>query len=162
MPDSAKNNRKKKGMVSMAMKSGEYEKMAQKASPPTKKLKNGISAFGIGGLICTLGEGLSIQHCILCRCRYNCTYNGLCKFNRLPCHGIQKRGQNTRHGCKYVQNCRSRACLRHSCGGNLRNYILDFYGLTAKKFQSTFTFSTNCDSTKKQAESKPLCRIAKS
>ena len=62
MPDSAKNNRKKKGMVSMAMKSGEYEKMAQKASPPTKKLKNGISAFGIGGLICTLGEGLSILY----------------------------------------------------------------------------------------------------
>ena len=62
MPDSAKNNRKKKGMISMAMKSGEYEKMAQKASPPTKKLKNGISAFGIGGLICTLGEGLSILY----------------------------------------------------------------------------------------------------
>lgn len=44
----------------MAITGGEYGKMAKKASPPTKKLKNGCLSFLIGGLICTFGEGLSI------------------------------------------------------------------------------------------------------
>ena len=34
--------------------------MAKKASPPSRKIRNGIFAFVIGGLICTLGEGISI------------------------------------------------------------------------------------------------------
>lgn len=37
----------------------DYEKMAQKASPPTKSYKNLPIAFVVGGLICTLGQGLS-------------------------------------------------------------------------------------------------------
>lgn len=44
----------------MAITGGEYGKMAKKASPPTKKLKNGCLSFLIGGLICTLGEGIGI------------------------------------------------------------------------------------------------------
>ena len=46
----------------MAITGGEYNKMAKKASPPTRKLKNGLFAFVIGGLICTLGEGLSMLY----------------------------------------------------------------------------------------------------
>lgn len=38
----------------------EYGDMAKKASPPSKKLKNGFFAFTIGGLVCTLGEGISM------------------------------------------------------------------------------------------------------
>ncbi|MBQ3004864.1 MAG: SpoVA/SpoVAEb family sporulation membrane protein [Alphaproteobacteria bacterium] len=34
--------------------------MAQKASPPTNKIKNGILAFVIGGTVCTIGEGLGM------------------------------------------------------------------------------------------------------
>lgn len=49
-----------KRVVFTAITGGEYGKMAQKASPPTKKLKNGSFAFVIGGLVCTLGEGLSM------------------------------------------------------------------------------------------------------
>ncbi len=44
----------------MGITGGEYGEMAKKASPPTKKVKNGFFAFVIGGLICTLGEGLGI------------------------------------------------------------------------------------------------------
>lgn len=44
----------------MSITSGEYGKMAKKASPPSNKVKNGLLSFLIGGLICTLGEGLGI------------------------------------------------------------------------------------------------------
>lgn len=36
----------------------DYEKMAQQASPPSKSYKNLPIAFVVGGLICTLGQGL--------------------------------------------------------------------------------------------------------
>ncbi len=39
---------------------GEYGKMAKKASPPSKKIKNGCLAFLIGGFVCALGEGFGI------------------------------------------------------------------------------------------------------
>lgn len=35
----------------------EYKKMAEKASPPTKKIKNSFFAFIFGGGICAIGEG---------------------------------------------------------------------------------------------------------
>ncbi len=44
----------------MALTNGEYGKMAKKASPPSKKIKNGSLAFLVGGLICALGEGLGM------------------------------------------------------------------------------------------------------
>jgi len=44
----------------MAITGGEYGKMAKKASPPSNKIKNGLLSFLIGGLICTLGEGIGI------------------------------------------------------------------------------------------------------
>lgn len=44
----------------MAVTGKEYEKMTQKASPPTPKAKNLIKAFIIGGLICAMGEGFFI------------------------------------------------------------------------------------------------------
>ena len=34
----------------------EYAKMADKASPPSKKLKDFVLAFLIGGIICTIGQ----------------------------------------------------------------------------------------------------------
>ena len=43
----------------MAITKTEYQKMADKAAPPTKKVKNTVMAFLFGGLICTLGEALS-------------------------------------------------------------------------------------------------------
>ena len=44
-------------MIFTAISNGEYGKMTKKASPPTNKIKNGILAFLVGGLICTIGEG---------------------------------------------------------------------------------------------------------
>ena len=44
----------------MAITGGEYGKMAKKASPPSKKIRNGILAFTIGGLICAFGECIGI------------------------------------------------------------------------------------------------------
>ncbi len=44
----------------MAISRKEYGDMAKKASPPSKKLKNGFFAFTIGGLVCALGEGISM------------------------------------------------------------------------------------------------------
>lgn len=41
----------------MDITGGEYEKMTKKASPPSKKVRNGCFAFLIGGLICVIGEG---------------------------------------------------------------------------------------------------------
>ena len=35
----------------------EYDKMAQKASPPSRTALNCLKAFLIGGLICAIGEG---------------------------------------------------------------------------------------------------------
>ncbi|MEG2087890.1 MAG: SpoVA/SpoVAEb family sporulation membrane protein, partial [Angelakisella sp.] len=43
----------------MPMTPKDYDKMAKKASPPTKSLKNCCLAFVVGGLICTLGQGLA-------------------------------------------------------------------------------------------------------
>lgn len=43
----------------MALTPNDYNKMSQKASPPTNSLKNCCLAFIVGGLICTLGQGLS-------------------------------------------------------------------------------------------------------
>ena len=37
----------------------EYSNMTDKASPPSKVLKNSIMAFLIGGLICTIGQGIT-------------------------------------------------------------------------------------------------------
>ncbi len=34
----------------------EYQKMTQKVSPPSPKVKNCLWAFGVGGLLCALGE----------------------------------------------------------------------------------------------------------
>ena len=44
----------------MAITGGEYGKMAKKASPPTRKVKNGFLAFIIGGFVCALGEGFGM------------------------------------------------------------------------------------------------------
>ena len=44
----------------MAITNGEYGKMADKASPPTHKIKNAVLAFAIGGFICALGEGVGM------------------------------------------------------------------------------------------------------
>ena len=44
----------------MAITGGEYGKMAKKASPPSRKVKNGFLAFIIGGLVCALGEGFGM------------------------------------------------------------------------------------------------------
>ncbi len=46
----------------MKITGGEYGKMAKKASPPTNKLKNGIFAFVIGGLVCASGEGIGMLY----------------------------------------------------------------------------------------------------
>lgn len=43
----------------MSVTNKEYGKMADKASPPSPKLKNLLNAFLIGGLICTFGEVLN-------------------------------------------------------------------------------------------------------
>lgn len=43
----------------MSMNQKDYDKMSKKASPPTNSIKNCCLAFVVGGLICTLGQGLS-------------------------------------------------------------------------------------------------------
>ncbi len=43
----------------MATTGQEYDSMAKKASPPSKKAKDLFCAFTIGGLICTFGQALS-------------------------------------------------------------------------------------------------------
>ena len=43
----------------MSTTNNEYSKMADKASPPSPKLKNCIKAFVIGGAICTFGQFLN-------------------------------------------------------------------------------------------------------
>ena len=43
----------------MSTTNNEYNKMAEKASPPSPKILNCIKAFLIGGLICTFGEFLN-------------------------------------------------------------------------------------------------------
>lgn len=47
----AKNNKDK-----------EYQKMTDKASPPSPKFKNMLFAFLIGGFICTLGEAFNMLY----------------------------------------------------------------------------------------------------
>lgn len=42
----------------MATGKQEYTKMAEKASPPSPKVKDTVKAFLFGGAICTLGQGL--------------------------------------------------------------------------------------------------------
>lgn len=49
-----------KGVVDMAITGGEYGKMADKASPKSKKIKNGAMAFVTGGFVCALGEGFGM------------------------------------------------------------------------------------------------------
>ncbi len=44
----------------MAITGGEYGKMAKKASPPSRKIKNGALAFVIGGFVCALGEAFGM------------------------------------------------------------------------------------------------------
>lgn len=46
----------------MKVTGGEYDKMTKKASPPSKKLRNGTFAFLIGGLICAIGEAFSMLY----------------------------------------------------------------------------------------------------
>lgn len=36
----------------------EYDQMTKKASPPSPKLKNGLRAFCVGGLVCAFGQAL--------------------------------------------------------------------------------------------------------
>ncbi len=43
----------------MSTTNNEYNKMAEKASPPSPKILNCIKAFLIGGFICTFGEFLN-------------------------------------------------------------------------------------------------------
>ena len=43
----------------MKMTSKSYGELVQKSSPPSPKLKDFIGAFLIGGLICTVGQGVS-------------------------------------------------------------------------------------------------------
>lgn len=40
----------------MQVSKQEYKKMAQKASPPSPKLKDFVMAFLVGGLICVIGQ----------------------------------------------------------------------------------------------------------
>ena len=44
----------------MPISKKEYGDMAKKASPPSKKVKNGFLAFVIGGFVCALGEGFGM------------------------------------------------------------------------------------------------------
>lgn len=44
----------------MAVTGTEYERMTQAASPPTRKVRNLLLAFGTGGAVCALGEGLGM------------------------------------------------------------------------------------------------------
>ena len=43
----------------------EYGKMVEKKSPPSPKLKNGLLAFSVGGLICVIGQLLIELYTIL-------------------------------------------------------------------------------------------------
>lgn len=43
-------------------KDKEYQKMADKASPPSPKAKNMLLAFLVGGFICTIGEALNMLY----------------------------------------------------------------------------------------------------
>ncbi len=40
----------------------EYKKMAEKASPPTAKIKNAVCAYVFGGGICAIGEGFRMLY----------------------------------------------------------------------------------------------------
>ncbi|MBR4726912.1 MAG: SpoVA/SpoVAEb family sporulation membrane protein [Clostridia bacterium] len=49
----------------MAVTGKEYERMTQAASPPTGLLRNLLCAFGTGGAVCALGEGLEMLYTAL-------------------------------------------------------------------------------------------------
>lgn len=49
----------------MATTPNEFDKMTKKASPPSPKAKNFVSAFLIGGLICAFGQGLMLFYTYL-------------------------------------------------------------------------------------------------
>lgn len=44
---------------------GEYGKMVKRISPPTRKIKNYIFSFVVGGIICTVGQGLRLAYTAL-------------------------------------------------------------------------------------------------
>ena len=44
----------------MKISKNEYKKMVKQASPPSEILQNAVKAFLIGGLICALGQGISL------------------------------------------------------------------------------------------------------
>lgn len=46
----------------MATDKKQYDKMTKKASPPSPVLKNCFNAFWIGGLVCSLGQGLKMLY----------------------------------------------------------------------------------------------------
>lgn len=46
------------GVVFMSIDKKRYQQMANKASPPSPKLKNALKAFLVGGSICCLGQVL--------------------------------------------------------------------------------------------------------
>ncbi len=46
----------------MATDKNQYDKMTKKASPPSPVLKNCFNAFWIGGLVCSLGQGLKMLY----------------------------------------------------------------------------------------------------
>lgn len=48
----------KKGGIPLSVSPEEYKKLNEKASPPTKELRNLSGAFLIGGAICCLGQAL--------------------------------------------------------------------------------------------------------
>lgn len=64
----------------MATGKQEYTKMAEKASPPSPKVKDTVKAFLFGGAICTLGQGL---YALYTGCVAGFSEGGLCLINRL-------------------------------------------------------------------------------
>ena len=106
----------------MSLSGKEYEKMTKRASPPSPKLMNLLKAFLIGGLICAIGEGFSMLYeslgadektvsslvpCTLVVVAAVLTAlgvfdNRLCECSRFARDGVSERGQDSRHGRKYV------------------------------------------------------------
>lgn len=50
------------GKAGDLMTEKEYKKMAEKASPPTAKIKNAVCAYIFGGGICAIGEGFRLLY----------------------------------------------------------------------------------------------------
>ena len=133
----------------MDITGGEYEKMTKKASPPSKKVRNGCFAFLIGGLICAIGEGLSMLYeklglgaddvkllvpvTLIVAAAVLTTigvfdkiasYAGAGTIVPIARNGVQERGQDTRHGRPDVSHCRPCACLRLCGCGYIRIDLL--------------------------------------